>query len=95
MKNVLLIGDSIRIGYDKSVKKTLEGLANVYFPIAMTLSGMEMLDNLVHPRKALVPMSVTPLGIIMLVKFLHERNAEELILVTLFGIVMLSKEILP
>ena len=32
MKNVLLIGDSIRMGYDKSVKKTLEGLANVYFP---------------------------------------------------------------
>lgn len=32
MKNVLLIGDSIRVGYDKSVKKTLEGSANVYFP---------------------------------------------------------------
>ena len=32
MKNVLLVGDSIRIGYDKSVKKSLEGLANVYFP---------------------------------------------------------------
>ena len=32
MKNILLIGDSIRIGYDKSVKKSLEGIANVYFP---------------------------------------------------------------
>ena len=32
MKNVLLIGDSIRAGYDKSVKKSLEGVANVYFP---------------------------------------------------------------
>jgi len=32
MKNVLLIGDSIRAGYDKSVKKTLEGKANVFFP---------------------------------------------------------------
>ena len=32
MKNVLLIGDSIRIGYDKSVKKSLEGKANVIFP---------------------------------------------------------------
>ena len=32
MKNVLLIGDSIRIGYDKSVQKTLEGKANVCFP---------------------------------------------------------------
>ena len=32
MKNLLLIGDSIRKGYDKSVKKTLEGKANVIFP---------------------------------------------------------------
>lgn len=32
MKNLLLIGDSIRMGYDKSVKKTLEGKANVFFP---------------------------------------------------------------
>ena len=32
MKNILLVGDSIRIGYDKSVKLSLEGKANVYFP---------------------------------------------------------------
>ncbi len=32
MKNILLIGDSIRKGYDKSVKSSLEGKANVYFP---------------------------------------------------------------
>jgi len=32
MKNLLLIGDSIRMGYDKSVKATLEGKVNVYFP---------------------------------------------------------------
>lgn len=32
VKNVLLIGDSIRMGYDKAVKSTLEGKANVYFP---------------------------------------------------------------
>lgn len=32
MKNLLLIGDSIRMGYDKSVKKTLENKANVIFP---------------------------------------------------------------
>ena len=32
MKNVLLLGDSIRIGYDKAVRKSLEGKANVYFP---------------------------------------------------------------
>ena len=32
MKNVLLIGDSIRMGYDKATKKSLEGKANIYFP---------------------------------------------------------------
>lgn len=32
MKNVLLIGDSIRLGYCKSVRQSLEGKANVYFP---------------------------------------------------------------
>lgn len=32
MKNVLILGDSIRVGYDKSIKKSLEGVANVLFP---------------------------------------------------------------
>lgn len=32
MKNVLLIGDSIRIGYGRAVKSTLEGKAEVYYP---------------------------------------------------------------
>ena len=32
MKNLLLVGDSIRIGYDKSVQKSLEGQVNVVFP---------------------------------------------------------------
>ena len=32
MKNVLLIGDSIRQGYDKAVKEALDGVAIVYFP---------------------------------------------------------------
>ena len=32
MKNVVLIGDSIRIGYDKTIKSELEGKANVFFP---------------------------------------------------------------
>lgn len=32
MKNILLIGDSIRMGYDKAVRKSLAGIANVYFP---------------------------------------------------------------
>lgn len=32
MKNILLVGDSIRMGYDKSVRASLDGIANVYFP---------------------------------------------------------------
>ena len=32
MKNVLLVGDSIRMGYDKAIRSTLNGKANVYFP---------------------------------------------------------------
>lgn len=32
MKKVILIGDSIRMGYDKYVKQALEGAAEVYYP---------------------------------------------------------------
>ncbi|MBE5743669.1 MAG: SGNH/GDSL hydrolase family protein [Clostridiales bacterium] len=32
MKKIVLIGDSIRMGYDKYVKDALEGVANVYYP---------------------------------------------------------------
>lgn len=32
VKNILLIGDSIRMGYDKYVAMALEGQAQVYFP---------------------------------------------------------------
>lgn len=32
MKNLLLIGDSIRMGYDKSVKSSIGGKVNVIFP---------------------------------------------------------------
>lgn len=32
MKKVLLIGDSIRAGYDKYLKKALEDVAEVYYP---------------------------------------------------------------
>lgn len=32
MKKILLIGDSIRMGYDKYVKEALEGVAEVYYP---------------------------------------------------------------
>ena len=32
MKKVVLLGDSIRMGYDKYVKEALEGVAQVYYP---------------------------------------------------------------
>ena len=32
MKKILLLGDSIRIGYDKHIKKSLEKVAEVYYP---------------------------------------------------------------
>lgn len=32
MKKILLLGDSIRMGYDKYVKEALEGVAEVYYP---------------------------------------------------------------
>ncbi len=32
MKKVVLLGDSIRMGYDKYVKDALEGVAEVYYP---------------------------------------------------------------
>ena len=32
MKKILLIGDSIRLGYDKYVKDALDGVAEVYYP---------------------------------------------------------------
>lgn len=32
VKKIVLIGDSIRMGYDKYVKKALEGSAKVYYP---------------------------------------------------------------
>lgn len=54
MKNILLIGDSIRVGYDKAVRKTLEGQANVYFPEENTRFAAYVLRYL-HEYKSLVP----------------------------------------
>lgn len=54
MKNVLLIGDSIRMGYDKSVKKTLEGKVNVYFPDENCRFAAYVLRYL-HEYKSLIP----------------------------------------
>lgn len=53
MKNVLLIGDSIRMGYDKAVKKSLEGKANVYFPLENCRFASYVL-RYVHEYKSLV-----------------------------------------
>ena len=54
MDTLLLIGDSIRIGYDKAVKKTLDGIANVYFPEENTRFASYVLRYL-HEYKNLVP----------------------------------------
>ncbi|MBO5010011.1 MAG: hypothetical protein J6D20_04860 [Clostridia bacterium] len=35
MKKVILIGDSIRMGYDKYVKEALDGVAEVWYSSAM------------------------------------------------------------
>ena len=53
MKNLLLLGDSIRMGYDKAVEKTLEGKANVYFPAENCRFASYVLRYL-HEYKALV-----------------------------------------
>ncbi len=54
MKNVLLIGDSIRLGYDKAVMRSLEGKANVCFPSENCRFAAYVLRYL-HDYKALVP----------------------------------------
>ena len=56
-------------------------------PMLVTLSGIEMLVNSLHPENALLPMLVTLLGIVMLVKPLHSENALLPMLVTLLGMV--------
>ncbi|MBE6933652.1 MAG: hypothetical protein E7462_01155 [Ruminococcaceae bacterium] len=53
MKNVLLIGDSIRMGYDKAVQKSLEPYASVYFPAENCRFASYVLRYL-HEYKALV-----------------------------------------
>lgn len=60
MKNVLLIGDSIRMGYDKAVKKTLEEKANVYFPEENCRFASYVLRYM-HEYKALVNSEVNVL----------------------------------
>ena len=54
MKNVLLVGDSIRIGYDKSVKASLEGIANVVFPAENCKFAAYLLRYFHEYKKALL-----------------------------------------
>ena len=54
MKNILLVGDSIRLGYDQAVKKTLEGKANVYAPTENCRFAAYVLRYL-HEYRELVP----------------------------------------
>ena len=55
MKNVLLLGDSIRIGYDKSVKISLQGKANVVFPTENCKFASYFLRYLHEYKNALLP----------------------------------------
>jgi hypothetical protein len=46
MKNILLVGDSIRSGYDQYVKESFEGIANVYYPDENCRFAQYVLRNL-------------------------------------------------
>lgn len=50
MKKIVLLGDSIRMGYDKYVKDALEGVAEVYYPSVNCKFSQFMLRN-VHDWK--------------------------------------------
>lgn len=55
LPNVLLIGDSISIGYTVAVRKRLEGIANVYRPLTNcgpTTRGLAYLDSWVERPEA-------------------------------------------
>lgn len=46
MKKILLVGDSIRVGYDKYVKMAFEGVAHVYYPDENTRFAAYVCRNL-------------------------------------------------
>lgn len=50
MKKIILLGDSIRMGYDKYVKDALEGVAEVYYP-AENCKFAQYLLRFVHSWK--------------------------------------------
>lgn len=55
MKNVLLLGDSIRMGYDKSVKLSLKDSANVVFPSENCRFASYLLRYLHEYKNTLLP----------------------------------------
>ena len=55
MKNILLIGDSIRQGYDKYVKAAFEGVAGVFYPNENCRFSTYIIRNLCEWKKEYVP----------------------------------------
>lgn len=54
MKNVILLGDSIRMGYETAVKNSLQGIADVYSPKEGNLYASHLF-RFVHEFRNLVP----------------------------------------
>lgn len=54
MKNALLLGDSIRMGYEEAVKNSLQGIIDVYSPKDGNLYASHLF-RFVHEFKNLVP----------------------------------------
>ncbi len=57
MKKVILLGDSIRMGYDKYVRDSLEGVAEVYYPAENCKFAQYML-RMISAWKAKFPQEV-------------------------------------
>lgn len=54
MKSVILLGDSIRVGYESAIKDSLQGIADVYTPKDGNLFAAHLF-RFVHEFKDLVP----------------------------------------
>ena len=55
MKNILLLGDSIRIGYDKSVKASMKNIANVISPEDNCRFASYLLRYIQEYKRELIP----------------------------------------
>ena len=53
MKKIVLIGDSIRQGYDKYVKMAFEGVAEVYYPKENCRFASYILRNLIDWKESM------------------------------------------